>query len=190
MLRCVSLGSLHFTRIANDARVMFFEVLGQDETFVPFQQNLFRILWGIRNSKQTLLSWLAILQDQLLEGLIQNANSMADEWDEFLEFILRLEDDGRQAELLLGQFAGQGLGNNALHLSTLHSSKGREFQNVVLFGLDEGAIPRKKATEKEVIESRRLFYVGFTRAELEIHMVCSKDKPSRFVVELYNRINP
>lgn len=182
-------GDPRFTRIANDARVMFFEVLGQDETFVQFQRSLFRVLWESRDGQQLLLPWLATLQDQLLEGLIQDVNSMSDEWGEFLEFGLRLEDDENLSDLKVGQFAGQGQGNNALHLSTLHSSKGREFQNVILFGLDEGAVPHRKATEREVIESRRLFYVGFTRAELEIHMVCTKQKPSRFVVELYNRIN-
>lgn len=182
-------GDPRFTRIANDARVMFFEVLGQDETFVQFQRSLFHVLWENRDSQQLLLPWLETVQDQLLEGLIQDANSMSDDWGEFLDFVLRLEDDESLSDLKVGQFAGQGQGNNALHLSTLHSSKGREFQNVVLFGLDEGAVPHRKATEREVIESRRLFYVGFTRAELEIHMVCTKQKPSRFVVELYNRIN-
>ena len=182
-------GDPRFTRIANDARFMFFEVLGQDETFVQFQRSLFHVLWENRDGQQLLLSWLGTLQDQLLEGLIQDVNSMSDEWGEFLEFGLRLEDDENLSDLKVGQFAGQGQGNNALHLSTLHSSKGREFQNVILFGLDEGAVPHRKATEREVIESRRLFYVGFTRAELEIHMVCSKQKPSRFVVELYIRIN-
>ena len=182
-------GEPRFTRIANDARVMFFEILDQDENFVEFQRNLFQILWSVRNSELNLLIWLDTLQGQLLEGLIQNMISLTEEWDEFLEFALRLEGDGNLSEMLLGQFAGQGHGNNALNLSTLHSSKGREFRNVILFGIDEGAVPRRNASDREIVESRRLFYVGFTRAELEIHLICSEQKPSRFVVDLYKRIN-
>lgn len=182
-------GEPRFTRIANDARVMFFEILDQDENFVEFQRNLFQILWSVKSSELNLLTWLNTLQDQLLESLIQNMISLTEEWDEFLEFTLRLESDENLSEMLLGQFAGQGHGNNSLHLSTLHSSKGREFQNVILFGIDEGAMPRRNSSNHEIIESRRLFYVGFTRAELEIHMVCSKQKASRFVVELYKRIH-
>lgn len=91
-------------------------------------------------------------------------------------------------EMTLGQFCGHGEGNNRINLTTLHSSKGREFRVVVMFGMDERAIPRRNPNEREIREARRLFYVGFTRAEEEIHVVCTKDNASRFVVELAERL--
>lgn len=71
-----------------------------------------------------------------------------------------------------------------VNLSTLHSSKGREFDVVILFGIDEGRIPR--GTPREIADARRSFYVGF-RARTEVHIVYSAQRPSRFVEEVSHR---
>ena len=91
--------------------------------------------------------------------------------------------------MTLGQFSGLGDGGDHLNLSTLHSSKGREFDLVVLFGMDAGRVPRYRATEADVLESRRLFYVGFTRARRAVQVMYTKHKVSPFVRELWNRLN-
>lgn len=54
-------------------------------------------------------------------------------------------------------------------LSTYHSSKGLEWDNVVLLNANDGFSPHKKAeTEAEIEEERRLFYVAFTRARKNV----------------------
>jgi DNA helicase-2/ATP-dependent DNA helicase PcrA len=47
---------------------------------------------------------------------------------------------------------------------------------------------RLHSTDQEVAEARRLFYVGLTRAEVEIHMVYTQGRASRFVSEVQRRI--
>lgn len=52
-----------------------------------------------------------------------------------------------------------------LHMLTLHSSKGREFDAVAIVDLHEGRVPDFRAkTQEEFEEARRLLYVGVTRS--------------------------
>ncbi len=54
-----------------------------------------------------------------------------------------------------------------LILSTVHSSKGLEFDTVVLLNVSEGSFPSGRG-EKNLEEERRLFYVGITRAKKQL----------------------
>jgi DNA helicase-2/ATP-dependent DNA helicase PcrA len=56
-------------------------------------------------------------------------------------------------------------------VSTIHSSKGLEWQRVYLFGVYEGQLPHKMSqSEREVEEERRLFYVAVTRARKRLFL--------------------
>ena len=78
-------------------------------------------------------------------------------------------------------------------LSTIHSSKGLEYDRVYLMDVCDGVFPSKaflsglssKSQElKGFEEERRLFYVGMTRAKHELNIFSIKGEPSRFVKEL------
>jgi superfamily I DNA/RNA helicase len=55
--------------------------------------------------------------------------------------------------------------------------------------MDAGRIPRNNATPTERRESRRLFYVGFTRPEEELHVLYTGARPSPFVLEVQQRMD-
>ena len=44
-------------------------------------------------------------------------------------------------------------------------------------------------SDTKLREFRRLFYVGFSRAEEELHIVYSSCSPSQFVVEILERLD-
>lgn len=59
---------------------------------------------------------------------------------------------------------------------TLHSSKGLEFQ-AVMVGLENGVFPSGyDKTEEQLEEATRLFYVGVTRAKTQIHLTYDEDE--------------
>ncbi len=57
------------------------------------------------------------------------------------------------------------LENEKVQLMTLHSSKGLEFKNVFIIGVNYGLIPLRTTTIEENEEEKRLFFVGVTRAK-------------------------
>ena len=59
---------------------------------------------------------------------------------------------------------------------TIHAAKGREFQTVVICGVEEGYIPNHRKDE-DISESRRLAYVGVTRAKDNLILTFCKERP-------------
>ncbi len=66
---------------------------------------------------------------------------------------------------------------NQVTLMTLHSSKGLEYDNVFLLGLEEDKLPHSKVIKngEDVGEERRLCYVGMTRARKKLYMTYTKE---------------
>lgn len=83
---------------------------------------------------------------------------------------------------------------NKVVTMTLHASKGLEFKNVYIIGLEDSIIPSSR-DDVGIEEERRLLYVGMTRAKEELHLSTAKqrhtfgawgeeDKPSRFLYDI------
>lgn len=75
----------------------------------------------------------------------------------------------------------------AVEFSTVHSSKGLEYDAVFIIDVVKGEFPGRKATVgKALEEERRLFYVAMTRARKYLYVLCPQrtDGESTFVTEL------
>lgn len=62
-------------------------------------------------------------------------------------------------------------------LSTIHSSKGLEFDKVIMVDILETVLPHERTehmTEDEIEEEARLFYVGMTRARHEVEIMAAR----------------
>lgn len=92
------------------------------------------------------------------------------------------------------------MGEDAITLMTLHSSKGLEFPVVFLAGMEEGLFPHARTLmdETEIEEERRLCYVGITRAKEKLFLSSAKMRtifgntvtypPSRFLQEIPSKL--
>jgi DNA helicase-2/ATP-dependent DNA helicase PcrA len=182
-------GLPRFMLLVNEGRRLFAEAMLTEDDLFAFQRKLMMCLWERRDSTLSLYQWLTELRETLINELISACRTLHDEAELLSAFIKRTAGGGDCEKMVLRQFAGQGEGNNCLNLSTLHSSKGREFSVVIMFGMDDGRIPRRSPGPRQLVESRRLFYVGFTRAKTELHIMFSDHQPSPFVVEVQKRLN-
>lgn len=183
------IGTPRFSKIVGEGNRIFAEVLVSDEQRLSFQRELLRLLWAWRESTLGLHEWLQTVHENLISSLIDQSRTLVDEGNILTALMHRTAEGHGLHGMTLGQFAGIGEGNDRINLSTLHSAKGREFRVVVLFGMDDGRLPRNNASEREQREARRLFYVGFTRAKSEVHIMFSANRQSPFVEEVQERID-
>lgn len=75
--------------------------------------------------------------------------------------------------------------NKKITLSTIHASKGLEWDVVFFMNLHDDVFPSRKSDE-EIVCERRLFYVAVTRAKKGLYMTYSRHEKSlsRFVREI------
>src|SRR5690242_7962546 len=98
-------------------------------------------------------------------------------------FLSELTLDPPQAT---GDHAGPPLRDeDYLILSTIHSAKGQEWDNVFILNAADGSIPSDMSTENpdQIEEERRLLYVAMTRARDQLHII----HPLRFFVRQQRR---
>ena len=70
-----------------------------------------------------------------------------------------------------------GDSEDALHLMTVHASKGLEFHTVFITGLEEGLFPHQNSKMDDgVDEERRLMYVAITRARRRLYLTFAQSR--------------
>ncbi|PLS18860.1 DNA helicase UvrD [Bacillus sp. M6-12] len=139
---------------------------------------------GYEKSLEKISDSLGFSIDNLMETL-NTLEAIADTLqttEEFAERIVYLEDLLKKSKF--------NKRKNALTLSTFHSSKGLEFDNVYMIDLINGVIPSaenikdyKDGKKEDMEEAVRLFYVGMTRARTHLELLSYKRKGKERVGE-------
>jgi DNA helicase-2/ATP-dependent DNA helicase PcrA len=182
-------GTPRFGTLSADGRRLFAETVTSEDDRVSFNRQLITTLWNNRTPTQTVHDWLAELRAALVDPYLARCRSLDEEEVVLTRFMARAGAGGDVEGMTLSQFAGFGEGADRINLTTLHSAKGREFEIVVLFGMDDGVVPWRNVGDAQRRESRRSFYVGFTRAKQELHIMHSENNPSPFVLEVQERLH-
>lgn len=119
-------------------------------------------------------------KDLYIESLINFTKDLKS-LDEFHEKIRKYEK------------MNQKLTSSNLILSTIHRSKGLEYDNVFIIDLVKNEFPMLREDENNLEEERRVFYVAMTRAKENLYLLSLKKRigknvqPSPFYLDIRNQ---
>lgn len=147
--------------------------------------------------------WLSYIIDNLqLNNTLEGSEIYPDEIEN-LKSLLREAELHNLKDVSIKRFANLGLPENQVTITTRHSSKGLEFEAVILLGMEEGNFPYYTHLNNPIAlaEDQRLCYVCISRAKKscillrsEIYNIPTRTgriwrkefEPSRFWVSLHN----
>ena len=133
-----------------------------------------------------------MLEDMMADGIVEDGCEVTAEDMPPVS----LSDYLENVSLLSAVDVDEEDASNKISLMTVHASKGLEFPYVYVVGMEENIFPSGGwlASESEIEEERRLFYVAMTRAKKALYLGFAQTRmrngkhesnsPSRFVREI------
>ena len=128
------------------------------------------------------------MKEEELFDLLGELEDSARSWKTYEEWFAYMEKYKTEMEEMRRR---QQEVKDGIQLTTMHSSKGLEYEHVFILDAAEGITPYKKAVlDADLEEERRMFYVAMTRAKKELTICYAKKqtghelKPSRFLREM------
>lgn len=176
-------------------------IILSEDVYLLKLSKFFRIIFDLKDKNIKLIDWLHRLDTKLsLRERLKIAKSGFDQIKSLESVFKACENNGPLFDFTLANFAECGKSLNKISLNTLHSSKGLQFDVVIMPGIEEGRLPNWRANSPQQIqESRRIFYVGITRARYLVYILYSgqyktekfglvKKGPSTLAIELQNKL--
>lgn len=128
---------------------------------------LAEVLWSLQDPSQLFRDWLLYIDEALdLSSVLEvYKTEYPDETEEYKRLLNLITPNKPLYEVRLSKFANS---SPCLQLTTIHSSKGTEFEVVIIAGVEK--IERSK-------NGKRLLYVGATRAKSELCLLYTQAYP-------------
>jgi DNA helicase II / ATP-dependent DNA helicase PcrA len=131
---------------------------------------LFEALWVLRDAMMNLREWLDALREKLqLDHIVESyGNVRPDDAKEYFYLCQAVRTGRRLPAWDIARFAQTG---QRIQLTTLHSSKGAQFEAVIVAGFDKIGFGNRRYSPEAL--DKRLAYVGVTRAKKYLFLLHS-----------------
>ena len=156
----------------------------------PFSTSFMVFLHGSLGTTESTNAWLTRFSEEVIDPWREMASNPDQDWDVCGEMIANT-DPAHGLDLPLGHFAGRIEGAGRVTLTTMHSAKDREFDAVVLYGINASDLPsrRDQRSPAALRDARRSFYVGVTRPRKELCFVYQEHHHSPWIEELARKMD-
>jgi DNA helicase-2/ATP-dependent DNA helicase PcrA len=156
----------------------------RNNNLIPLRKKLLHVLAEGSAHSDSLFNWLGFILNTLnLTTILSDSNQFPDEVEN-LENLLNTCLTGDFSVSNINDFVQLERPLNQVSLSTRHSSKGLEFEVIVLLGMEEEHFPSyytiKSGDPIKMEEEHRVFFVCVSRAKRVCHLVRSTQYNNKY----------
>lgn len=190
---------------ACDNKVLSARCINSAKTFISMMEKAFNIIadGDLSLGVKTLLEDTGLIAHYKKQDLsnntfkVENLNTLINALESYPSNIEGLQQFLEEACLDRTKLGLEEKADEGVVLITMHNTKGLEFEDVYVVGLEEGLFPSSMSIEEDpnVEEERRLFYVSATRAKNRLCFFSASSRriwgrvefnrtPSRFLDEI------
>lgn len=177
-----------YSRLLSRAAALVYGRGPSENEMQELSDRLIAFLSSSIGTRESTYVWLQRYQRELIEPWQAITRNSEQDWDVCSEMISNTDPES-DLDMSLNRFAGRVEGAGRVTLTTLHSAKGREFDAVIMYGVNAADLPnnRDRQTPHGLREARRSFYVGITRPRKSLSLVFQEHHHSPWVYELAQR---
>lgn len=154
-------------------------IISEDDYFL-IKRTIFQTLTASKVYKDNLSEWLCYLDKKV--GIVSAFTASERYPDEIDNYNKLLETArGHDTQLTIKFLTRLGIPENQVVLTTRHSSKGLEFDVVILPGMEKDSFPSYyDNTPRKLAEARRLCFVSVSRARKACILIRSKNLQNQY----------
>lgn len=155
------------------------KIISEDDYFL-LKKAIFHALTTSKVYKDNLPEWLCYLDNQMrIVSTFSTLERYPDEIDNFNKLLETAQS--HDVQLTIKFLTRLGIPENQVVLTTRHSSKGLEFDIVILPGMEKDSFPNYyDNTPRKLAEARRLCFVSVSRARKTCILIRSKNLQNKY----------